>query len=196
MSHTTVIEKVIATSLRELSWIGEENGVQENAKSCLLFPKYRSEKRRVSEQELRFLLARNLEREKIHYSVETPTTEVFKFKGRVPRSALVDLCLHDDAKGRRTHLVELKYKNVNVKQDFEKLLGNSLSGGMNYFVQFVENADNGSRSSIEKKYNAALKSMSKKIVSSVKVFLFVMKKEELYGCEISKGGTISCLRKL
>jgi hypothetical protein len=71
MANNMSIETLIENSLKELLRIGEEGSIRQNAESRFIFPKYRSGEKRVSEQELRFLLARKLEKQKeFYYSVE------------------------------------------------------------------------------------------------------------------------------
>ncbi|MDR2580528.1 MAG: hypothetical protein LBC85_05990 [Fibromonadaceae bacterium] len=195
MPNNVTIETLIENSLKELSRIGKEDEIQQNAESQLIFPKYRNGKKRISEQELRFLLIRELEKQKeFYYSVETPTKEEYVFSGSIENSlsARIDLCLHNP-KGKRVNLIELKYDNVDVRNDFLKLLCDCETE-QNYFVQFVGNADNRTIPSIENKYEEALKYILDekiKIKSGVKIFLFVVKTESLYRYEISKSGTLN-----
>jgi hypothetical protein len=194
MANNIAIETLIEKSLWELSNIGEENNIRQGAGSRLIFPKKRKGEKRISEQELRFLLARELEKQKeFYYSVETPTEDEFSFKGSYPLSARIDLCLHN-SKGKRVSLIELKHENVDVRNDFLKLLCDSETE-QNYFVQFVDNTDKGTLPSIYRKYENALPA-SKEIKSGVKIFLFVISKKELYECEINKGGILGKFNKV
>jgi len=195
MANNTAIEEIIKNSFKELLKIGEENAIRQDAESQLIFPRKRDGEKRVSEQELRFLLARELENQKeFYYSVETPTEDEFSFKGSSPLSARIDLCLHN-SKGNRVSLIELKHENVDVRNDFLKLLCDSATV-QNYFVQFVDNMDSGTLKSIEKKYQEALDYIpAAKIKSGVKIFLFVIGKQSLYRYEIDKSGKFEKLNK-
>jgi hypothetical protein len=198
MDNNTVIETLIENSFKELLRIGKENAIQQDAKSRLIFPKKRDDKKRISEQELRLLLVWELENQKeFYYSVETPTEDkyVFSGSGERPASARIDLCLHD-LNGNRVSLIELKYKNVDVRNDFFKLLCDS-EAEQNYFIQFVDNIDGGTIPSIEEKYKEAIDSISKeKIKSCIKIFLFVINTESLYKCEVSRDGILGKLNKV
>jgi hypothetical protein len=195
MANNIAIETLIEKSLGELSNIGEENNIRQGAGSRLIFPKIRKGERRISEQELRFLLARELEKQKeFYYSVETPTEDEYAFTGENLLSARIDLCLHD-LKGKRICLIELKYGNVDVTNDFLKLLCDSETE-QNYFVQIVDNTDSGTVKSIEKKHKEALAFIPvAKIKSGVKIFLFVIREKALYECEISKDGILGKFNK-
>ena len=193
MANIATIETLIEGSLEELSKIGEENNIRQNAESRLIFPKKRKGEKRISEQELRFLLARELEKQKeFYYSMETPTEDKYSFKGKKALSARIDLCLHN-SKGKRISLIELKHENVDVKNDFLKLLCDSETE-QNYFVQFVYNADKNTIPNTESKYKEALDFIfrkKKEIKSCVKIFLFVIKKEKLHKYEVSKDGILN-----
>jgi hypothetical protein len=188
------IETIIIEALKELLNIGEENKIKPNSESRLLFPLYRNDDIRISEQELRFLLVRKLENKKLYYSVETPTKEEYTFTSNGSRSGNLDLCLHDEV-GKRINIIELKYDNVDITSDFEKLLrektNQSEETNQNYFVQFVKNCDAGTIPNIEAKYMNALDSVElkepkgkDKIKSNVKIFLYVLDKDCLHEYEI------------
>jgi hypothetical protein len=195
MANNVTIETLIENSLKELLRIGKEDEIQQNADSRLIFPKYRNREKRVSEQELRFLLIRELEKQKeFYYSVETPTKEEYFFSGSIENSlsARIDLCLHN-SEGKRINLIELKYDNVDVRNDFLKLLCDCETE-QNYFVQFVGNADDRTFTSIKSKYEEALKYILDekfKIKSGVKIFLFVVKTESLHKYEINRDGSLN-----
>jgi len=197
MTDNLDIEALIKNSFKELLKIGEENAIKQNAESRLIFPKKRDGEKRISEQELRFLLARELEKQdKFYYSVEAPTEDIYVFSGKKLISARLDLCLYD-LNGKRTNLIELKYDNVEVENDFLKLLCDSETK-QNYFVHIVDNTDRETIPSIEEKYKKAVNhSISKrKIKSCIKIFLFVINTRSLYECKISNDGKIGELSKL
>jgi hypothetical protein len=132
-----------------------------------------------------------------YYSVETPTEDkyVFSGSGENPASARIDLCLHD-LNGKRTNLIELKHENVDVRTDFLKLLCDSETE-QNYFIQFVDSIVGRTIPSIEEKYKKAVDFIPKdKIKSCIKIFLFVIKTESLYKCEVSKDGIVGKLNKV
>ena len=82
------LEKIIVDSLIELKNISHENDYSnKEQKSKLIFPQKRQNKlSRISEQEARFLLVRELEKKEnkypFYYSIETPTDNVYYRLGR------------------------------------------------------------------------------------------------------------------
>jgi len=138
-------------------------------KRNILFPKKRDGVIRVSEQELRFVfveqLLKHIEKEKwdVYYSVETPThhgytgfgegnPEVDDEKGQ---SGNIDLCIHDN-QGERICLIEFKALNpikADYQKDFCKLQHEDEDNKniLRYFIQIVENVDNGTKTNIQKK---------------------------------------------
>ena len=138
------------------------------AGSRLIFPrysqKYREGKRRISEQELRFIFVEQFNKYcndkewPALYSVETPTEEKYKFSGEVqPRaitedekggqSAMIDTTIHDE-KGNRLCFIEFKANNPEAfcyQKDFVKL---NVETGMGFFVQILENENKGTMPNI------------------------------------------------
>jgi len=120
-------------------------------------------RRRVSEQEARFLFTRELESQtEYYYSVETPTMETYRFSGvDIPkiaedgRSGNVDVCLYD-SQHQRIHLVEFKAHNVDVVdmlKDFLKLrYDNDGEKLTNYFVHLLETYNKGTIDNLIGKY--------------------------------------------
>jgi hypothetical protein len=127
------IEELIKASLEELGKIGKEdecNGSGGKQASKLIYPKKRAGETRISEQEARLLLIRELEnQDDWYYSIETPTSKLYRFGDKDnPQiddehgmSARFDITLYDKT-FQRKHFIELKYGNVQtVKKDFLKL---------------------------------------------------------------------------
>jgi hypothetical protein len=209
MANNIAIETLIGRSLEDFLNIGEENNIQKNAESWLIFPKYyhgnNEGQKRMSEQELRFLLVRKLEEAKIFYSVEAPTKKKYVFTGENEnsRSGLIDLCLYD-SEGKRTTLIELKHKGgiSEISKDLEKLLFD-LETEWNYFIH-LDSSKSKKITDIEAEYKSALKEalenssesrQGEKIIASVKIFLFVIREETLYECEINKDGILGTFSK-
>jgi hypothetical protein len=137
----------------------------------IIFPKKRDGKDRVSEQEFRFafieaLIEHNkttLDSDKIYYSVETPSKDVYQFtKGNMPQiaedgdgqSASFDLTLYRNK--RVIALIEFKAHNVNklyVWKDLLKLQnpeeGNSEC--FRYFLWLFESKNSGTGKSVNDK---------------------------------------------
>jgi hypothetical protein len=193
------VEELIKASLVELLKIGSESesvmGFGEST-SKLIFPKYRDENKRVSEKEAVFLFVRELEKEsqtKYYYSVETPTTKKYKFKGQENpiiddggRSASFDICLYEtqDEQYERAVFIEFKALNPEGKsfsKDFLKLICDE-DGLTNYFVHIIENSDSGTQPSIEGKYKDAIKNVIKNLSnekSQLKIFLCDIEKKNI-----------------
>jgi hypothetical protein len=191
------IETLIIKSLKELlslKCITDENDV---ACGKLVFPIKRDKTKRISEQEARFLLVKQLEKQeqtKFQYSVESPTTKTYCFTGKGERSGNIDLCIYD--KGERCNLIE--FKAMNPKQssytkDFEKLFCDE-SNLVNYFIQILENTNNGTIPNIERKYRMAIETVREKqtvFQSSLKIFICDLGEKSIMKYEIDKNGLLS-----
>jgi len=206
MTDNSDIETLIKNSFKELLNIGWEDSIEKNTKYRLISPKYyhgdNAGQKRISEQELRFLMTRKLEEENIYYSVEAPTKKKYAFTGEDEnsRSGLVDLCLHN-SEGKRTALIELKNKGriSEISKDLEKLLFD-LETEYNYFIH-LDSSKSKKIDAIKTEYETALKEakdsrLEEKIAAGVKIFLFVIREKTIYKCEISKDGKIGELSKL
>lgn len=127
----------------------------------LMFPKNKKGNTRVSEQELRFAFVEvfndyikqhNLD---WFYSIETPTEDKYSFSGGGQRNALFDLTICD-ASFKRIALIEFKAHTPRQKsydKDIMKL-SNPVEGDADtsrFFVQILENYDQGTLDSIMKK---------------------------------------------
>ncbi|KAA6341665.1 hypothetical protein EZS27_010533 [termite gut metagenome] len=182
------VEELIIESLKEFMNLDCIADGTKNQKNKLVFP-LRNNKRRVSEQEIVFLFAKTLEQaeqKQFLYSVETPTTKKFLFKGVIPIidgvkgvSGNIDICLYENKK--RKHLIEFKALNPNQKsysKDFLKLMYDEEVELTNYFVQVLENIDAGTLPNIERKYETAIENAIKEggtVQSHLKIFLCDMK---------------------
>lgn len=113
----------------------------------ILFPCYRSEKRRISEQELRQQFIEEVRRiyPSWYYSVETPTESCYDFKHGVEateegRSARFDLTLYDE---QRHPIAFIEFKahgrttQPNYEKDFLKL-AHTEGNVCRLFVQLFE----------------------------------------------------------
>lgn len=190
------LERLIKQSLIELQSIGSESeGTGKEQKSKLIFPKYcvgnqnHADKKRISEQEARFLFVRELELEKqtgFYYSIETPTKQSYKFSDKTQKeyepqivdvsdggqSARVDVTLYvkEDDNVRRKHLIEFKHGNSDsCKKDFLKLLCDEYAedkeGIINYYINILERDDLEKRNTIKsviKKYQDAIEHLKQK----------------------------------
>ena len=172
------VEQLIVKSLQELKQIACEKDTSVKQSSKLIFPKYcvgihskhEDTQQRISEQEIRFLFARELENQEnkhpFFYSIEIPTKESYKFslskkdnksknkpKDYFPRildvdaggrSASIDLTLYEKEDGKgfcRKHLIEFKQGNVDTcKKDFLKLLYD-MDELENYYINVLYRED-------------------------------------------------------
>jgi hypothetical protein len=120
----------------------------------LIFPKYRSGRIRISEQESRVLCCDILEnskagfKQKYHYSIETPTEEKYGINPDNKRSAQSDLSLYQWEEGKKGKSFLKKVVNIefkanqpvlkNIFKDIEKLVKEKIVG--NWFHTF-KNSD-------------------------------------------------------
>lgn len=126
----------------------------ESTGTRLVFPNYSDGRRRVSEQELRFvfveLLQPLLEKYNYYYSVETPTKDKYKFsdKGKCCKpviakdgqSASFDLTIKDQA-GANIAIIEFKAKSASSHEyakDFCKLWNPEEKSNYKYFINLFE----------------------------------------------------------
>ncbi len=140
--------------------------------SRLVFPHYRGNETRISEQELRFVFVEQFNKYcKEHnvdwyYSVETPTELKYNFTDKNNphdddengQSAMVDLAIHDE-NFKRIALIEFKALNPDefcYKKDFCKLSveGNNDKSLSTFFVQILKSSNNGTRNSIQGKISS------------------------------------------
>ena len=130
----------------------------------LIFPRYRNGITRISEQEARFSFTGVLEdRNDFFYSVETPTSTVYRFTGAGKRSALFDLCLYEhDTESNDLKLVtacEFKHGGKGINKDIQKLSSLTSNVGViigNWF-QLINSIDSATIKSLFAKIAEALK---------------------------------------
>ena len=177
MNNKEHIENVIKRSYDILQTVYEQpkengnvtdkNNIQDSG-SRILLPKYRTGKTRFSEQELRFIFVEQLNIEikehnwDVFYSVETPTSFRYIFKGGTPKvfkdeedgkSAQFDLVIHDN-KFNRIALIEFKANNASVahhEKDFLKLKEEGSDTVMTYFLEVVKSSDAATVDSLKEK---------------------------------------------
>lgn len=152
-----------------ISKIGNErDGVRANnsTDTKIIFPAMRKtdsheSQYRISEQELKQIFIEQLVKDNndYRYSVETPTTERYCFKGNKEnggRSASIDLTIHSSDGKTRLAIIEFKFSNgraENIKKDFEKLRTDSLEDKpLRYFIHLIEAYSERTHANIETKY--------------------------------------------
>ena len=134
--------------------------------SRIIFPKYRNNKTRFSEQELRFIFVEQLNEEirygwDVYYSVETPTINKYLFNVEYPKrdeedgqSANFDLVIYDSSYNRIA-LIEFKAKNPadthDYQKDFVKLTNEGEDGELRYFIQILENTKRDTEGNVKSK---------------------------------------------
>jgi hypothetical protein len=194
------VEEIIKASLEKLLKIGSENALRKEQESKLIFPQYsvNEKKRRVSEQEARFIFIREIEQNyEGYYSVETPTILPYRFsiKGEKlehpqimsqfctykgdengGRSGEIDVCLYDN-NGKRVHLIEFKSDLASpfeMEKDFLRLKYEPFEcEATNYFVHIKEKHENQTIKTLIERYKNVfnLKVADKKKENKVKVFV-------------------------
>lgn len=190
------IDNLIVTALKELLQLKNINDTPTPDDGNLVFPLTRNKKRRVSEQEARLLLVKQLENKEqtqYQYSIEAPTSNNYAFTGIGSRSGNIDLCIYKNSK--RFSLIEFKSKNPKQEaytHDFEKLLCDDEDCSLNYFLQILEDTDKGTLPSIEGKYCKAIDSLKNKVfLSSIRIYLCDMGKKRIISYEITKDGDLT-----
>lgn len=185
----TQVEDLIENSLFELKQISCENEQIKKQDSRLIFPAYRNNNRpkRISEQEAKLLLIRELEKQKdFYYSVEAPTNNNYcDFSTDQPkigtgRSGSIDIALYKINKGilEREHLIEYKFNNVKTcKKDFLKLLCDNSNCTPNYYVNILDNFGRKTKKSIQDKFKESLEYINRtcqdKEKSELRIFVFI-----------------------
>lgn len=164
--HQNHIENVIKNTFSIIQKVYEYqqeifNGPKGIPGSRIIFPKYRKDETRISEQELKQVFIEQLSKEienedwNVYYSVETPTPQEFCFSGVSARSANFDLVIHDN-NFKRIALIEFKANNAdknNHDKDFEKLNNQEEKDGsvLTYFIEIVKNTNSGTFSNLHGK---------------------------------------------
>lgn len=172
------IERIICNTYEIIQSVYENQKEAEGRKSDapkpqsrIIYPKYRNNKTRFSEQELRFIFVEQLNKEisegegwDVYYSIETPTTKRYKFKDeeypkvygeneKGGQSAQFDLVIHNN-KYQRIALIEFKANNtlaMHHEKDFVKLNEEGSENVLTYFLEIVKSSDNNTIGSLEKK---------------------------------------------
>ena len=209
------VEELIIKCLNELKRISSEGEIIKDQKSKIIFPKYYvgehalndNTKKRISEQEARFLLTREIElgeNTDYYYSIETPTKN--RYTGFANKDENPVILNHDDSAGRsasvdlslyiydkenddfiRKHLIEFKQGNPKTcKKDFLKLIFDE-KGLANYYINIIERDERykgRTIDSLKRKYNKAIEELKKENIklqysSILKIYLFNINDGEL-----------------
>ena len=160
------IERIISRTFEIVQSVYDNQKEAEGRKdeapprSRIIYPKYRNNKTRFCEQELRFIFVEQLNEEisngwDVYYSIETPTTKRYKFKDepnpkvygedeKGGQSAQFDLVIHNN-KFQRIALIEFKANNTLAQhhiKDFVKLNEEGLNDVLTFFLEIVRSSDN------------------------------------------------------
>ena len=154
-----VIDEVVQRTFNTMTYLYKKAG---KVKTLLIFPTYtrggNAGSVRVSEQELRQLFIEELtyfvktNGFELHYSIETPTEDGYKFVEKNPtaceegRSAMFDLAIWRDEK--KVALIEFKSATAEEFAYLKDLckLGNKKEGSndvLRYFINIFEGANSG-----------------------------------------------------
>lgn len=126
-------------------------------KTLLKIPEYRrTENKRISEQELRFVMTNlhgKFAKTNLYYSVETPTSEEYGFSGLGKRSASSDLSFYEnDVKVLNMELKAHNPKPIEIKKDIEKLVRENCNGA---WIHIFETENRGTVKSLFQKFDLA-----------------------------------------
>lgn len=145
------IEKVVKATFEELDNVYHSQGNN----SGIIFPKYATDRTRVSEQELRCVFIHKLNQlypGEFYYSVETPTGNKYRFTDKknpvideTGESARIDLTIHEKGDpDNRLCIIEFKAhggtSECNYTKDLLKLYTEP-KGDLRYFIQIFESSD-------------------------------------------------------
>lgn len=153
-----LLELVKETSIELLKIYFEKS----NRKTLLKVPKYRTDNKRISEQELRFVITNlhgRFTKTNLYYSVETPTSEEYRFSGLGKRSASTDLSFYENEV--KVLNIELKAHNpaqITIDKDIEKLVSEDCSGA---WIHILKNEDKGTIKSLFQKFDSAFQNFKK-----------------------------------
>lgn len=186
-----VEELIIETFKKAVNMIEENKKYTSlSGKPKIIYPCYSQElgsgETRISEQEIKQIFIQTLnEKEKIYFSVETPTSNRYSdFSSDNPkvycdkneengRSACLDLCIYDlkndksnEKKFLRKHLIEFKANNPDekdIKKDFLKLFLEEQEQEQeqeqpdNYFIHILNSFTKRTLNSVKSKYHSSWK---------------------------------------
>jgi len=167
------VEDLIIESLKDFINLKTERDCDKSNK--LVFPVTAKDEaiHRISEQEARLSLIKQIEKNDIFcYSVETPTKKKY---GERKQTWSIDLCLHEN--GERKHLIEFKAFAKDATRDFMKLFCEE--GLTNYFINVFGGFDGvgGGLDKIKQNHEIAIKNALEHIERKSMVIIFL--------CEIS-----------
>ncbi len=160
----------------------------------LIFPKRRGGLIRVSEQEAKVLFCQLLDRSQWFYSVETPTAQTYKQKGKKFTSGRSDISLYaTNNPGDKRANIELKaHGNPNVenfRKDFEKILREDIHA---LWFHTLENTNGGTFKSVFRKMLAAFAKLENEIDGRKHTLVFafcVLSRSELWLTSVTLDGT-------
>jgi hypothetical protein len=149
----------------------------------LIFPEYRDNKIRVSEQESKVIFTNVLEETRWFYSVETPTVETYIQSGSTPLSARTDISLYaSHSTSSKVLNIELKAHNPSkesFRKDLEKIVREGLDG---LWFHTLDNSNRGTLPSIYQKIHDAFHDLLPYLVGKERNILFAfctLQKREL-----------------
>lgn len=176
MTNQEHIEKVLKKTFEIIKEVYEhqketDGGAGTSTKqSRIIFPKKRDNSTRISEQELKLIFIEQLNKEieigwDVFYSVETPTQDTYCITGKTPQSGNFDLVIHDNT-FKRIVLIEFKANNATTlghQKDLDKLNNKNEQdeNTLRYFIELLNNTDNGTLRSLHKKMEVNERSIFK-----------------------------------
>jgi len=140
-------------------------------KEPLQFPKLRNNVMRISEQESKICFTYILFKEKINFSVETPTLNTYSFTGNNDLSARIDITIYN--KENREYNVEFKAHNPaqkSISKDFEKLIKETKKG--NWFHTF-KNINSSTLKRLIEKFNNSIQDTATTDCSKEDLLVFI-----------------------
>ena len=92
---------------------------------ALVFPRYRDNSSRISEQESKLLFSKYFFENNIKFAIEAPTETVHSFSGKIPKSARSDMLTYNNNLEQDVEwMIELKkgVQEKEIRKDFEKMV--------------------------------------------------------------------------
>jgi hypothetical protein len=160
----------------------------------LIFPTRRAGNVRVSEQEAKVLLCQLLDRSQWFYSVETPTKQTYKQKGKTFTSGRSDISLYatNNPADKRANIELKAHGKINVedfRKDFEKVLREDIHA---LWFHTLESIDRGTFKNVFRKMLAAFSALMDEIDGRTHTIVFafcVLSRSELWLTSVTLSGS-------
>ena len=145
----------------------------------LIYTQEKSNRKLIREPEARHVLTMLLSGKNVNFGLEVPTKKKYKFSGRSPDTANIDIVIEPNKELVNVELKEGQRKTI--QKDFEKLLREQVSGCAFYHV--LQNSNRGTLPALLNKYKEAysnIVNLNDAIPKWFILFIFVKEKQECF----------------